>query len=151
MMHVIVAERLYDGEFVARHTVGVEALAAHLRDYPVTWAARVTGLAPERITALARRYATTRPAMILLGGSSMHTGAMPECNRFAVLTGGTRGGAGSRWSPRRYGGRLTRPTGTLPSGTEFSTGLPKTCRNDSHSGTADQRRYTRIPGDGMAE
>lgn len=74
LMHVIVTERLFDGDFVTRHTVGFEALAAHLRDYPVTWAARVTGLAPERITALARRYATTRPAMILLGGSSMHKG-----------------------------------------------------------------------------
>ena len=74
LMHVIVAEGLYDADFVAHHTVGFEALAAHLRDYPVTWAARVTGLAPERITALARRYATTRPAMILLGGSSMHKG-----------------------------------------------------------------------------
>ena len=74
LMHVIVAERLFDGDFVTRHTVGFEALAAHLRDYPVTWAARVTGLAPKRITALARRYATTRPAMILLGGSSMHKG-----------------------------------------------------------------------------
>ena len=29
----------------------------------------------ERIVALARRYATTRPAMIVLGGSSMHKGA----------------------------------------------------------------------------
>ena len=74
LMHVIVAEGLYDADFVEHHTVGFEALAAHLRDYPVTWAARVTGLAPERITALARRYATTRPAMILLGGSSMHKG-----------------------------------------------------------------------------
>src|SRR6185503_7084269 len=27
------------------------------------------------IVALARRYATTRPAMILMGGSSMHKGA----------------------------------------------------------------------------
>src|SRR5207237_544926 len=32
----------------------------------------ITGIAGERIVALARRYASTRPAMIVVGGSSMH-------------------------------------------------------------------------------
>jgi len=75
MMHVIVAEGLYDREFVARHTVGFDRLAAHVREHTPEWAAAVTGIPVERIGALARRYATTRPAMILLGGSSMHKGA----------------------------------------------------------------------------
>jgi len=75
MMHVIVAEGLYDREFVARHTVGFDRLAAHVREHTPEWAAAVTGIPLERIRALARRYATTRPAMILLGGSSMHKGA----------------------------------------------------------------------------
>src|SRR4030095_15405044 len=34
-----------------------------------------TGIAVERIVALARRHAPTRPASILLGGSSMHKGS----------------------------------------------------------------------------
>jgi anaerobic selenocysteine-containing dehydrogenase len=38
------------------------------------WAAPITGVPVDRIAALARQYATTRPAMILLGGSSMHKG-----------------------------------------------------------------------------
>ena len=75
MMHVIVAEGLYDREFVARRTVGFDRLAAHVREHTPEWAAAVTGIPLERIGALARRYATTRPAMILLGGSSMHKGA----------------------------------------------------------------------------
>ena len=75
LMHVIVSERLYDAAFVARHTVGFDALAAHLAGYDVAWASAATGLERERIAALARRYATTKPAMILLGGSSMHKGA----------------------------------------------------------------------------
>lgn len=74
MMHVIVAEGLHDREFVARHTVGFEALAAHLTRHTPEWAAEVTGVAPDRIRALARLYATTKPAMILVGGSSMHKG-----------------------------------------------------------------------------
>jgi anaerobic selenocysteine-containing dehydrogenase len=75
MMHVIVAERLHDPAFVAAHTVGFDALAAHLAKQDVDWAASVTGVAAARIGAIARRYATVRPAMILLGGSSMHKGA----------------------------------------------------------------------------
>ncbi len=74
MMHVIVAEGLWDRDFVARHTVGFDALAAHLRAHTPAWAESITGVAAGRIAALARRYATTRPAMILLGGSSMHKG-----------------------------------------------------------------------------
>src|SRR6185295_12993501 len=51
-----------------------DALAAHLTRHTPAWAAEVTGIAAERIVALARRYATTRPASIVLGGSSMHKG-----------------------------------------------------------------------------
>ena len=74
MMHTIVAEGLHDRAFVARHTLGFDALAAHLERHTAAWAAAVTGVDAERIRALARRYATTRPAMILVGGSSMHKG-----------------------------------------------------------------------------
>ena len=35
----------------------------------------MTGVSAEHIVALARRYAETTPAMIVLGGSSMHKGA----------------------------------------------------------------------------
>ena len=74
MLSVIVDEGLHDARFVAGHTVGFDALAAHARDLGPEWAAPITGVPAGRIAALARRYATTRPAMILLGGSSMHKG-----------------------------------------------------------------------------
>jgi anaerobic selenocysteine-containing dehydrogenase len=75
LMQVIIGEGLCDREFVAAHTVGFGQLTEHVRAYSPEWAARETGLTADRIVALARRYATTRPAMILLGGSSMHKGA----------------------------------------------------------------------------
>ncbi|HEU4368964.1 MAG TPA: molybdopterin-dependent oxidoreductase [Methylomirabilota bacterium] len=74
LMHVIVAENLWDGDFVARHTTGFEVLAGHVTTHTPAWAAAVTGVPAERIVSLARRYATTRPAMLVLGGSSMHKG-----------------------------------------------------------------------------
>jgi anaerobic selenocysteine-containing dehydrogenase len=75
MMHVIVRERRYDAAFVARNTSGFDALAAHVAEHDVAWAAATTGVDGERIAALARRYASTKPGMILLGGSSMSKGA----------------------------------------------------------------------------
>jgi anaerobic selenocysteine-containing dehydrogenase len=74
LMHVIIEEDLCDRKFVENHTVGFEALRNHVRAHPPSWASGVTGIPAERIAALARQYAGTRPAMIVLGGSSMHKG-----------------------------------------------------------------------------
>ncbi len=74
MMHVIVAEGRHDAAFLAAHAVGFEDLAAALPNYTPEWAARETGLPAGRIVEFARAYAATRPAMIVLGGSSLHKG-----------------------------------------------------------------------------
>jgi anaerobic selenocysteine-containing dehydrogenase len=74
MMHVIIGEELYSQDFVAQHTLDFDALAAHVKDFSPTWAADITGIPTAQIVALARRYATTQPAMIVIGGSSMHKG-----------------------------------------------------------------------------
>jgi anaerobic selenocysteine-containing dehydrogenase len=75
MMHVIIGEGLYDREFVARHTNGFDELAKHVQSHSPAWAAPITGISAERIAALARDYAATKPAMIVIGGSSMYKGA----------------------------------------------------------------------------
>jgi anaerobic selenocysteine-containing dehydrogenase len=75
MMHVMISEGLCDRKFVENHTVGFDRLAEHVRVHSPEWAAAVTGIPAARIAALARRYAGTRPAMILVGGSSMHKGS----------------------------------------------------------------------------
>jgi anaerobic selenocysteine-containing dehydrogenase len=75
MMHVIIGEGLYDRAFVTEHTTGFDELAAHVKSHSPQWAAPITGIPAERIVALARRYATTKPAMIVIGGSSMYKGA----------------------------------------------------------------------------
>jgi anaerobic selenocysteine-containing dehydrogenase len=107
MLHVIVAEQLWDRDFVARHTIGFEALAAHVANHAPAWAAPITGVPVERIVALARRYATARPAMILLGGSSMHKGAGTWTGARAIgclpaLTGNV-GIPGGGFGPRHGG------------------------------------------------
>lgn len=74
MLQVICAEGLHDAGFIERHTVGFPALERHLQRFTPEWASGVTGVDAARIAALARRYANSRPAMIVLGGSSMHKG-----------------------------------------------------------------------------
>jgi anaerobic selenocysteine-containing dehydrogenase len=75
VMHVIITERLYDAAFVGSHTTGFEELSRHVLPFTPVWSAAETGLEANQIISFARAYATTRPAMILLGGSSMHKGA----------------------------------------------------------------------------
>ena len=72
MMHVIVRESLQDDDFVAAHTVGFNEFERHLHQYSPQWAEEVTGVATDRIEALAHDYAGTQRAMILIGGSSMY-------------------------------------------------------------------------------
>ena len=74
-MHVIITERLYDPVFVEAHTTGFEELSTHVLPFTPAWGAEETGLEASQINSFAREYGSTRPTMILIGGSSMHKGA----------------------------------------------------------------------------
>jgi len=118
MMHVISEEGRYHREFVEHYTIGFEELSAHIRSYTPAWAAEVTGIAAERIIALARRYATMSPAMIVLGGSSLHKGlnswhAGRAISCLPALTGNlgiTGGGFGPRHGSASHGQTLANIT-----------------------------------------
>ena len=67
MMHVIIGEKLYDADYVERYTSGFDGLArARESSIRRERAAALTGIPAEDIVALAREYATTRPAAIRL-------------------------------------------------------------------------------------
>jgi anaerobic selenocysteine-containing dehydrogenase len=117
MVHVICSEQRHDAAFVAKHTLGFDTLAAHVKAYTPEWAAQITGIAAERIVALARRYADTRPAMIVLGGSSMHKGANGwQAGRaiacLPALTGNV-GIAGGGFGPRHGSAAHGRGLGSI--------------------------------------
>lgn len=78
MMHVIVAEGLHDADYVERHTVGFDRLRDRLAEYPPSRAADLCGVPADEIVALARAYATTRPAVIrtLVGPEKHPEGGM---------------------------------------------------------------------------
>jgi anaerobic selenocysteine-containing dehydrogenase len=72
MMHVIIRDGLHDAEYVRQNTIGFEALAARVRDYPPERVARITEVPAEVVVTLAREYATTRPAFIRIGNGLQH-------------------------------------------------------------------------------
>jgi anaerobic selenocysteine-containing dehydrogenase len=78
MMHVIIGENLHDADYIARYTEGFDALRERVREWTPQRAAQLTGIAAEEIAALAREYATTRPAVIRLnyGVQRSERGAM---------------------------------------------------------------------------
>ena len=66
LMHVIFAEGLEDADYVAAHTSGAEDLRAHVASYTPERVEALTGIPRGDVVALAREYATTRPAYIRL-------------------------------------------------------------------------------------
>jgi anaerobic selenocysteine-containing dehydrogenase len=98
LMHVLIAEDLLDHDYIARHTLGCDALTERVKQYTPQWAARVCGLKVEEIVQLARDYGTTQPAAIRLNyGMQRHAGGGIAARTIAclpALTGAWRDAAG---------------------------------------------------------
>jgi len=66
LMHVIFSEKLEDSAYIERHTTGVEDLRSLAASYPPERVEALTGIARGDLVALAREYATVKPAVIRL-------------------------------------------------------------------------------------
>jgi anaerobic selenocysteine-containing dehydrogenase len=87
MMHVLMTEGLIDRDYVAKHTLGYEALRTKvLEAYSPEWAARTCGLEVGEVVQLARDYGRTRPAAIRLNyGMQRHAGGGIAARTIACL------------------------------------------------------------------
>ena len=65
MMHVIIAEDLYDKTFVEKRTEGFEELKKIVSNYTPDYVESITGIPAEELAAAARLYATAKAASIL--------------------------------------------------------------------------------------
>jgi formate dehydrogenase major subunit len=73
IMHVIVAEELYDRQYVAGFTENFEALKGHVAGFPPEKMEALTGIAPDVVRDVARAFAGAKAAMIFWGmGISQH-------------------------------------------------------------------------------
>jgi len=74
IMHVLIAEELYDKNFVAERTEGFEELKAKVMEYPPERAAEICGITPEEIIEAAHMLAENRPGALLYAmGITQHT------------------------------------------------------------------------------
>ncbi|MBI4286583.1 MAG: molybdopterin-dependent oxidoreductase [Chloroflexi bacterium] len=71
ILGVVIEERLYDSEFVAKWTTGFDKLVEHLKNYPLTEIERITWVPAETIRQIARMFATNGPATVVQGGNSL--------------------------------------------------------------------------------
>jgi thiosulfate reductase / polysulfide reductase chain A len=67
-MNVLITEGLYDKEYVAKWTIGLPALQAHVKDMTPEWAAGITGLPAESIRQVAREMAAASPNVVIPPG-----------------------------------------------------------------------------------
>ena len=86
MMHVLIAEGLIDHEYIQRATLGYDALAQHVKQYDPERVAAITGLEPDAIVTLARRYGATGASFLRVGiGLSRHDNGGGTCRAIACL------------------------------------------------------------------
>jgi thiosulfate reductase/polysulfide reductase chain A len=64
LMHVILAENLYDREYVDRWVTGLEELRSFAQPYTPAWAEEETGIPAGEIVALAREMSKDKPSVI---------------------------------------------------------------------------------------
>jgi anaerobic selenocysteine-containing dehydrogenase len=86
MMHVLIAEDRIDRDYIARATVGFDALAEHVRAWTPAHVAGIVGLPEETIVAFARRYGATPRSFVRIGiGLSRHDNGGMTCRTLACL------------------------------------------------------------------
>lgn len=88
MIHVIIDEQIYDRDFVANWTVGIDELREHVRALTPEWAARITSVPEQDIAAAARRYAVEKPAVLEWGVAvEQSANSLQTVRALAILRG----------------------------------------------------------------
>jgi anaerobic selenocysteine-containing dehydrogenase len=104
MMHVIFERALEDRDYLARYTLGEDALRRRALEYPPERVARTTGLDAATIVSLAERYGRSRAAFIRVNyGLQRHGGGGMAVRTIACLPAVT-----GHW--RRMGGGVQLST-----------------------------------------
>jgi thiosulfate reductase / polysulfide reductase chain A len=67
-IHVIINEKLYDPEYISKHTFGFDKLKEHVKPFTPEWAYGITTLEPALIRKTARAMAQAAPAVIVHPG-----------------------------------------------------------------------------------
>lgn len=98
MMHVLIRDERLDRDYIARHTLGFDALAQRVQDYPPARVAAICGLQESEVEQLAQLYGRCQPAAIRTNYGINRTGgggmALRTLACLPALTGAWRHPAG---------------------------------------------------------
>ncbi|MBX9612187.1 MAG: molybdopterin oxidoreductase family protein [Burkholderiales bacterium] len=109
VMHELITHDWLDHDYIARHTVGWEALRERALQWPVARAADICGVPAQQIHELARAWGTTQPAAIRLNyGMQRVRGGGNAARAIACLPALT-----GAWR-HRAGGLLLSSSGQFP-------------------------------------
>jgi formate dehydrogenase alpha subunit len=104
MCRIILDEGLHDKEFIEERCENFESFREELKNYPLDWVAKTTGVTPDLLVKAARMYATNSPATILYAmGICEHSHGTDNVianGNLALLTGNV-GKPGSGVNPLR--------------------------------------------------
>ncbi len=104
LCRIIYDEGLYDKEFVTKRCENFEVFRDELKNYPLDWVAKTTGVEPDLLVKAARMYAENSPATILYAmGICEHSHGTDNVianGNLAMLTGNI-GKPGSGVNPLR--------------------------------------------------
>jgi thiosulfate reductase / polysulfide reductase chain A len=68
MLNVMIDEKLYDEDFIRKHTVGFDNLKDEIITYPPEWAEKVCDIPKDSIYRIARELAASRPTSLVHRG-----------------------------------------------------------------------------------
>ncbi|MEE8173182.1 MAG: formate dehydrogenase subunit alpha, partial [Alphaproteobacteria bacterium] len=104
LMHVIIAEGLYDQQYVQAHTEGFEQLRDHLKGFSPEKMAPICGIEADVLREVARLYAKAEAAIIFWGmgiSQSIHGTDNARCLISLALMSGQVGRPGTGLHPLR--------------------------------------------------
>jgi anaerobic dimethyl sulfoxide reductase subunit A len=118
MANVMLREKLHDQPFLDRYTVGFDRFSKYVLgsedgvEKTPAWAAELSGVPAETIVALAREYATTRPAALMDCQGPARSAMGEQYNRFAATLCAMTGNVG-RPGGSAGGGLMGIPVGHM--------------------------------------
>ncbi|SOB58630.1 Molybdopterin oxidoreductase [Pseudodesulfovibrio profundus] len=89
LAHVIIHEKLYDPQWIAEKTYGIEQLAEHVKQYTPQFAAEECNIPAEDIARIARELAAAAPSAMIYPGrrSSDYEDSTQIRRAFAIVNG----------------------------------------------------------------
>lgn len=86
MGHVIIRDKLYDGDFVSKWVSGFDEYSKLVQDKTPAWAEKITSIPAKKIERLAHEVATTKPACIdVWSGPGQHSNGVQGGRAIAAL------------------------------------------------------------------